>query len=270
MRAGWFALIVGLVVGGGLAMAIVAPAAPPDDGLGPVLEALDLERGRELDARRAAAVAEAAERCLAAAGVRATVPVEPPPAIPDADLDPVAWAERWGFGITTAAGAPASGEATVETGPLDALGRRCRNQAADAVYGLRDRLLAPLRPALAMLGATIDADPASRAADAAWVACAKTATAGVAPPLPAPPAPGRLDAVRTWFVGRAARRDPADIVLERRVAAAIARCDLARVDARRTAAAPHERAFVDAHGDDLARIGAAIRTVEAAYPDASP
>ena len=268
MRAGWWALIVGLVVGGALALAIATPIAAPDHEQGPVLRALDLERGSALDARRAAAVADAAERCLAGHGVMADVPVEAPPSIPDADLDPVAWAERWGFGVATAAQLPPVGVPAVAPAPLDGLERSCRDAAADEVYGLRDRLLAPLRPALEALGATIDADPASRAADAAWVDCARRATEEEVTDLPRPTAPGRLDVLRAWFAARSMDPDPWLVALERRVAASIARCDVLRVEGRRSAAAPHERAFVRAQRDALARIGAAIRAAEATYPEA--
>jgi hypothetical protein len=268
MRAGWWALIVGLLVGGGLVLLMTAPG---DDGLGPVVRALRLERGPDLDARRAAAVAAATERCLAALGIRVTVPVQPPPPIPDPELDPVAWAERWGFGISTAGGWDTVPAPTTPPPPPDARERRCAEAAAEEVYGLRERLLAPLRPALKALGRAIDADAASGAADARWTACVADATTDADPDLPTAPAPGRLDALRAWFTARAQASPGASVVaLERRVAAAIARCDLALADARRSAAEPHEQAFVRTYAVEIARIGAAIRAAEAAYPTAVP
>jgi hypothetical protein len=269
MRAGWIAVVAGV----GLALAILGLlGSRPDDGLGPVARALALDRGSDLDARRAAAVGEAVGRCLARHGITDAPPAEPPPAVPDPELDPVAWAARWGFGITTASGwsprdaipPPAAGLA----GPMVAT---CHEHAADEVYGLRERLLATLGPALTRLGAAIDADPATLAADRSWVACASAAVRAADPTLPVPSSPGRLDALRTWFVTRGdSRPEPSIIALERRVAVGIARCDRDHVTARRRAAEPHERAFVREHASLLARIGAAIRLAEAAYPSAPP
>jgi hypothetical protein len=265
MRAAWVALIAGVALG----VAVVAAVPAPAGGLGPVARALALDHGPDLDARRAAAVAEAARHCLARDGISARPLPEPTPVIPDAELDPIAWAERWGFGITTASGWHGG---TVVDLPVasDSAGPEraaCQEEAALAVYGLRDRLLAPLRPALAALGASIDADPATVAADAAWTACVDPASAALDPPVAPPTEPGRLEAIRGWFAARAGPRpDPSIVALERRVAAAIARCDLAFVELRRRAADPHERAFVREHGPALRRIGAAIRAAEAAYP----
>ena len=91
------------------------------------------------------------------------------------------------------------------------------------------------------------------------------------PTLPVPSSPGRLDALRTWFAMRGhSWPGPSIIALERRVAVGIARCDRDHVTARRRAAEPHERAFVREHAAVLARIGAAIRLAEAAYPPARP
>ncbi len=245
------------------------------DPRGPVAAALDLPSGPELDARRAVAVAEAATRCLADRGIRMIVPVDPPPDIPDADLDPVAWAERWGFGISTR---PAEVEAVraTDVGPAlepaarsalfgDAGRPGCHELARIEVYGLRDRLLAPLRPELEALGATIDADPGSLAADVAWIGCVRVLVEPLGG-VPSPAFAGDLEAVRARF----ASQPPTDALqaLERRVAAGIARCDLARVDARRRAAWPHEAAFVAAHRDRLAAIAAAIRAAES--DDAPP
>jgi hypothetical protein len=89
------------------------------------------------------------------------------------------------------------------------------------------------------------------------------------PGLPRPVRPGHLDGLRAWFAARAAPPpSPEVLALERRVAAAVARCDVALVADRRRAADPHERAFVREHAAALRRIGAAIRDAEAAYPPA--
>ncbi len=263
------AILGGIAVGHG-------DAAPPD-GRGPVAAALDLAGGPALDARRAAAVADATGRCLADRGIVMAVPVDLPPPVPDAGLDPIAWAGRWGFGISTRA-AEVGTTRVPDAGPrLDAAARSalfgdagrpgCQERARIEVYGLRDRLLAPLRPALEALGARIDADPGSRAADVAWVGCAGTVLEPLAG-VPRPVRVGDLDPVRTWFAaqpGTAALQ-----ALERRVAAGIARCDLARVDARRHAAWPHEEAFVATHRERLAGIAVSIRAAEAAYPPTDP
>ena len=61
----------------------------------------------DLDRRRADAVAILTTRCMAAHGLAWAARPELPRQIPDAELDPVAWAERWGFGVSTSVGAVA-------------------------------------------------------------------------------------------------------------------------------------------------------------------
>ena len=53
---------------------------------------------------------------------------------------------------------------------------------------------------------------------------------------------------------------------ERRVATALAVCELAYARGRSLVAVVHETAFVLAHGPALEAAGAAIRAAEAAYP----
>src|SRR4029453_12641471 len=115
-----------------------------------------------MDAPRSEAVGVLVARCMQAQGFAWDPWVEPPPAVPDPDLEPVAWAERWGFGVSTFVGRLPEAQAadpnlTALAGlPLpdrtrlrNALyGPResdpgCLRSANDAVFGLRDRLLTP-------------------------------------------------------------------------------------------------------------------------------
>lgn len=152
----------------------------------------------------------------------------------------------------------------------------CQGEAADAVFGLRTRLLAPLRAALTRIERAIEADPALDDARQRFADCA---TRSLGPMGATPGAPthdrGALPAwILDWFGTRlpavmGSARALADLQhLERRTATAVARCELRFAHDRTIVARPHETAFVDRYGRVLAGIGAAIRAAEAAYPPA--
>jgi hypothetical protein len=150
----------------------------------------------------------------------------------------------------------------------------CLTTASESVYGLRDRLLSPLTPDLLALDARIGADPAAARALAAWRSCIGPVAPGLTPDRRTLPG-----ALLERFVGRTTTMGPgipgvvglaalqAD---ERRVAAAVARCELAFIEDRSRVAVAHEAAFVEEHRDALAAIGAAIRAAEAALPTLPP
>ena len=135
--------------------------------------------------------------CMARQGLRWEPIAEAPPAVPDAELGPVAWAERWGFGVSTMVGRSQPSAAVdpnlsrLETaGALerdayrralhgDGRGRGCMAVATSAVYELRDRLLRPLAEDLAALQARILADPDSIRIDAAWRRCVAAVASGL-------------------------------------------------------------------------------------------
>ncbi len=292
MRAAYAALILGVVSGMWLAGQALTVAGDPAPAT--VADALGLEPAQvDIDARRAEAVAVLLARCMTGRGLAWTPWVEAAPDVPDADLDPVAWARRWGFGISTAVGRPTDAAARdpnrVAMDALPAAERDryrsalagtstsdagCQRPANDAVYGLRDRLLAPLQPALKDLDARIAADPGARGAVDAWRRCVLP-VAGPAAPDRATLVPGLMGA----FVARLEQLGPGAPPMagllalqaeERRVAVTVARCDVAFADARAAVAATYERAFIAEHGDDLRRIGAAIRDAEADLPTLPP
>ena len=280
--------VLGTTMVGVAAAATLAPGPPPG-GRGPLATALDLESGPALDRRRAAAVAAITTACMQAAGHRFEPWAEPAPTIPDAGLDPAAWAERWGFGISTAT-------EPVPPAPIDPNLRRlahlsqpqrarliadlygdsartgCQPRANDTVYELRERVLAPLRADLTALAAKIEADPVFAKASAGWITCVR---AGLPTQVRAPTRPGALEAVHEWFVQRAgAASSGADLGViqadERRTATAIAHCDAVLHEARRRVAASYEAAFVARHRDRVERLASAIRRAEAAYPSNDP
>ena len=292
MRAAHAALILGIVGGLWLASSAFSARATPAPMTVAAALALD-EDGLDIDARRSEAVAVLVARCMQGRGFVWKPWVEPPPTVPDADLEPVAWAERWGFGVSTFAGRLP--EAQAQDPNLTALaglpladrtryrnalyGTResdpgCLRSGNDAVFGLRDRLLTPLRAALADLDARINADPGALDAVAAWRACV------------APIAGNDLPERRSFAERLIARFDgqvqglgatPASMVglfalqtEERRVAAILAGCEAAFARTRDAVATPFEAAFVAQHRDGLARIGAAIRDAEAALPTLPP
>ena len=236
-----------------------------------------------LEDRRAEAVAVLTTRCMAALGIAWLAQPEPPPPIPDDDLDPVAWAERWGFGVSTSVGAVAPG---VEPDPAmtalaalppaersrvllaldgDGTAPGCRQRATEEVMGLRDRSLAPLRPDLDRLDRAIAADPAMTRVLSRWRACIQAASiddteheglgarlaAQFAASVAGHPRPSALATLQAE---------------ERRIATAVARCEMEYITVRAIVARPHEAELVGRLGDRLRRIGAEIRAAEAALP----
>ncbi len=287
MRAAYTALVLGIVCGLGLATSVLS--GRPDAVPGTVAGALAADvPGIDMDRRRAEAVAALVAACMTDHGVDWEPWVEPPPSVPDADLPPIHWAARWGFGVSTSAGQ------TATVTPVDPNLRRqgvappdvrdtyrralhgeggavgCQAAATTEVYGLRERLLAPMRPALLELDRRIAADPSARHLLASWQAC----VGSVAPDLP----PDRRTLAaqlietygsRTASLGSGTRSIAALAALqadERRVAGVLAQCDAAYDAERAVVAAPHEAAFVAANLPALERIGAAIRAAEAALP----
>lgn len=271
-------LVVGTTLGADLGPWRAADAPPLT-----VAAALGLDgpmAGADLDRRRSLAVAWQTTRCMAGRGfVHIAVP-EPAPAVPDGDLDPVAWAERWGFGVSTAPTSPTPVERPdpnlVRIAGLRPVARRaalrallgdgstrgCAALAGEAVHGLRDRELAPLRSELSELAAAIDQDREVRAAIGRWRACVGTRA-------------DRHDHVMSLlddFRRRAAAVDDRPAALaevqadERRVAAEVARCDVAYTAARAHARERLEAPFVIRYRARLADIGDRIRRAEAAYP----
>ena len=247
-----------------------------------------------LDRRRAEAVERVVAACMARQGFPYHPVADPGPAIPDAELDPIAWAERWGFGVSTAIGwtqaAPSLRDPNValaeRLGPAEAQRYRaaligtegqdggCRAAGADTIHGLRQRLLAPLSQPLSALQAAIDRDPRTRTVRTAWVACIRRAadTIGIRAgdrtrdrlvPVALDVLARRLAALAPDDETGLARLQAA----ERRSAVSIARCESSYAAGRAAVAEPYEAAFVRAHRADLRRIGAAIRAAEAALPN---
>jgi hypothetical protein len=289
MRAAFAVIFLGLSGGVGLASAVLSDAA---DRPTTVAAALGLDRAdRALDGRRAEAVAVLVADCMRRRGLHWTAVPEPAPAIPDERLDPVAWAKRWGFGRSTMVGsrgdtasvdanaaAIEANDASVREAYRRALhgddgSPGCHATATDAVFGVRDRLLAPLRPALDALDARIAADPKTQRAAAAWRTCVGPVTAGLAADRRSLPGAllERYDAQVRRLAGL---RSIAGLVAlqadERRVATVMAACEVAFGAARASAAGPHEAAFVAEHSVALASIGAAIRDAEAGLPTLPP
>src|SRR6185312_12074130 len=96
-------LLVGLVGGLALATAVLSEAAERPTT---VAAALGLGSDAALDERRSVAVAVLTTACMRRLGLEWTPVVATVPTVPDADLGPVAWADRWGFGISTAVAQP--------------------------------------------------------------------------------------------------------------------------------------------------------------------
>ena len=291
MRAAYAALILGIVGGLWLASRVLsADVAPASTTVAGTL-ALDVD-GIDLDGRRSEAVAVLVARCMNARGLAWRPWIETAPSVPDAELEPVAWAERWGFGVSTTLGRrispPADRNLTaVDAMPADMQARYrdalygtapgdpgCQRSANDTVYGLRERFLAPLRHALTDLDAGIAADPRAIQAVDAWRLCVA--------PIAGPDRPerrtfaqqliarfqARVDAIGTTPAGMAEQL--ALQTDERRVAATLARCEARFAESRASVAAPFEAAFVTRHREELTRIGTAIRDAEAALPTMPP
>ena len=289
MRAAFAVMLLGLAGGVGLATAVLSDAA---DRPTTVAAALGLDRADpELDGRRAEAVAILTADCMRRHGLHWTAVPELAPAIPDEHLDPVAWARRWGFGLSTMVGRrpdPASVGASAAAMEADDLSVRegyrralhgvdgspgCHATATNAVFGARDRLLAPLRPALDALDARIVADPKTQLAAATWRTCVGPVTAGLAADRRSLPGAllERYDAQVRRLAGLHSIAGLAALQAdERRVATVVADCEVAFGAARVSAAARHEAAFVAGHRDALASIGAAIRAAEAGLPTLPP
>ena len=292
MRAAYAALILGLVGGLALATGVLSGRPVPRPTTVAGVLGLDVE-GFDVDRRREEAVAVLVARCMTGHGFSWTPWVEPPPSVPDPDLAPIPWAERWGFGISTTVGRVAAVEsADPNLATLGAIGpddrdslRRtlfgdrdgpgCQAAASDTVFGLRERHLAPMRPLLDELDGRIAADPQARSLVSAWRACVSPVTSGVSTAersevaarvmagisdrlaaLPhAPTAIGALGALQAE---------------ERRQAAVLARCEQAFAAGRSVVAAAYEASFTLEHGEELRRIGAEIRAEEAALPGLPP
>lgn len=270
----WRLAVLGLLMIG----ATVGPPPPKT-----VAEALGLDHataGADLDQRRAVAVAWHTARCMAGRGFVHVAVVERPLDIPDDDLDPVAWAQRWGFGISTATSAPAAREvpdpnlARIAALPPatrrsalralfgDARRTGCAALAGAAIHGLRDREFAPLRGALADLAAAIERDPEVLAAMTRWRVCAGAR---------APRHEHLVSLIGEFGRRAAAARERAEALIalrreERHVATMIARCDQSYAADRTRVRARREAPFVERHRVMLEAIGARIRRTEAAYP----
>lgn len=285
MRAAFAVILFGLAGGMGLATAVLSNA---DDRPTTVATALGIDAvGPTLDRRRAEAVAVLVADCMRQRGLHWAAVPEPAPPIPDPELDPVAWAKRWGFGQSTMVGiAPVQATADPNRAALespdgstrDAYRQAlhgehglpgCHETATDAVFGARDRLLAPLRSALAGLDARIASDADTVQAVSTWRSCVGPVTAGLAADRRSLPGAllGSFDArIRRLAAPRAVVGLAAIQAEERRVATVVAECEVAYAAARATAAAPHEAAFVAEHRAALTTIGAAIRAEEAGLP----
>lgn len=271
-------MLLGTIVTGDVDPVATARAAPLT-----VAAALGLDdptASADLDRRRAVAVAWLTARCMAGRGFVYVAVVEPALDIPDRDLDPVAWAQRWGFGISTATAGPAAPAVpapdlariaalspAVRRAALrallgDARQAGCAALAGAAVHGLRDRELAPLRGALADLAAAIERDPEVRAAEARWRGCAGAWV----------PRHEHLVSLIDGFGRRAAIAHDRPEALaavqreERQVATTVARCDQPYAADRARVRARWEAPFVERHRVTLEAIGARIRRVESAYP----
>ena len=286
VRAAYLALVLGLAGGLGLATVVLSGGRA---AAVTVAAALDLDDGADLDRRREAAVAVLTARCMASLGFDWLAIPDSAPSVPDASLDPVSWADRWGFGVSTMidrsestplpdrnlealARLPAA-EQTAARSALHGSSVRpgCAELASTDVYGTRERAMAPIRAALEALDAEIAADSAALTALHAWAVCVAPVSDGLAAQR------GSLaGALSRGFAARVdtVRHDPSGLatlqVEERSTAGVLARCEAAFVEARAKIAAPHEAAFVRRHRAELASIGAAIRAAEAAWPTSEP
>jgi hypothetical protein len=288
VRAGYAVVGLTALVIGILWLTRVDP--PPERTVVTVEGALGLAGADDpgLERRRALAVAERTRACMARRGFEHAAVPEPPLIIPDAELDPIAWAERWGFGVATSVGAAHQSAGRPEVGASpgpspggaayrnalygDDLDPGCHALATRSVYGIRERVLAPLRDDLAALADTIEGDAAMTPVRTAWRRCATDAVDGLgleAAAIERVVLPSRLLAT---FAGRVAASagDRAELrrvqAVERRVAVAVARCEAAFAAGRAAVAAPHEARFVARQRDALARARALIEAADAALP----
>src|SRR5689334_6255871 len=166
VRAAYLALVLGLAGGLGLATVVLSGGGP---AAVTVAAALDLDDGADVDRRREAAVAVLTARCMASLGFDWLAIPDSAPSVPDASLDPVSWADRWGFGVSTMIGRSEStplpdrnlealarlpaAEQTAARSALHGSSVRpgCAEMASTDVYGSRERAMAPIRAALAAL-----------------------------------------------------------------------------------------------------------------------
>jgi hypothetical protein len=286
MRAAYGALTLGLAAGLWLATMVLSSAGHRPRT---VEEALGLRAaGAELDSRRAAAVAVLTAACMRGFGLSWLPVPDAPPAIPDPDLGPVAWADRWGFGVSTIPARPAGSADDPNLGAIATLPEAvrsryratlhgsagqpgCQETAREAVYGLRDRLLRPLRSELDALDAAVTADPTQGRAVAVWRGCVGRVADGL--PIDRRSLPNALlqrFAARASDVERGSPRLRDIQEDERRVAGVLARCEETYTDARTRIAAHYEAAFVLRHETALRAVGDAIRAAEAALPTLPP
>lgn len=289
MRAAFAVILLGLAGGVGLATAVLPDA---NDRPTTVAAALGIDAtDPALDGRRAEAVAILIADCMRQRGLRWTALAEPAPWVPDPELDLVAWARRWGFGLSTMVGTPhpqATADANMAAveaaapSTRDAYGRAlhgedgspgCHETATDAVFGSRDRLLGPLRPALDALDARIAGDPGTQRAAAAWRTCVGPIRRGLAADRRSLPG-ALLDRYDARLRSLSGLRSIAGLAAlqadERQVATVVAECEVAFASARAISAARHEAAFVAEHRAALAAVGAAIRAAEAGLPTLGP
>ena len=291
--------LVGIVL---VAISLVWPVVPgPTTGAvvadtveGVLGLASDPLEGAALERRRLEAVEVLTAVCMHRRGWPYRVHVPPALAIPDADLAPLAWAERWGFGVATSIGhgpPDTVADPNLEMVASFGTGRRaawitalvggagragCRPIATERVMGLRDRLLAPLALALADFRDSIDASDVVRHALDAWTTC--LLAAGIEPAGRAATIPAlidvigrRLDALRGPDGGLPSPAEPSLAALadeERRMAVAVARCEAPYLEARQAAERSMAGAFLSTHGDALRAVGDTIRAAEAALPAA--
>lgn len=291
MRAAYAALILGLLGGVGLATVVLSVTRPHP---ATVQAALGLDRpDTTIDRRRAEAVAVLTARCMARLGIPWRPIPEPLPSVPDPTLGPIAWADRWGFGLSTMVGdrplgtlgpllAPSepSPSTTADAQPSvvqralhgDAGTPGCQATATETVYGLRDRLLRPLRTELDALQRAIVADVGLSRALAAWRTCVAAVADGLG--LDRRSLPAALVLRWTRRLAALPADDSAGLVrlqaAERRDAGALARCELAYTTARTAVAAPYEARFVERHWTTLDTIGRQIAAAEASLPTLPP
>ena len=290
VRAGYLATALAILGAVAVSLVVGAWVAPAPTTVAAAL-GLDDAEDPALERRRAIAVARQTGSCMAEQGFTYLAIPAPAPDIPDADLDPVAWAGRWGFGISTAVGGTASihpdpnaqravglDPATRDRYERSLHGRDgvpgCLTRATEAVFGLRERLLSPLRTDLVALDRAIEADPGMTAIREAWRSCVgpSLVAVGIEPDV--------IDRSRLPSQVTAAviarleqdRNDPTRLAglqaAERRVAVDLARCEIRFAAGRALVASPHESTFVREHGAELDRIGTAIREAEDRLGDA--
>ena len=284
--AAYAALLCGLLGGLWLATAVLSTAGRPP---ATVAEALGLDVADEnADHRRSNAVAALTAECMSRLGfIWRSIP-ELLPEVPDPDLAPVAWADRWGFGVSTIDRSPPPGVPDPNMAALETMSAEvrstyraalygssgrpgCQQTASETVLGLRDRLLAPIREELDALDAAIAADPGVAKALATWPGCVAGVSSGLT--LDRRTLPGALvqrfvaETTPLAFGSRAMNEVQAE---ERRVAGVLARCERSYASARAEVAARHEARFVASHRQVLAGIGAATRAAEAALPTLPP